>query len=85
MPRWRPLIQQLLCEGGSHRHETTGPNQPNLVEVWAPGAVDPADRKEVDRSRFPSRGQAPIRASSIRPAHPMEVEEAEVRNQAPSA
>ena len=52
------------------------------MEVWAAKAV-PAVRKELDQSRFPSPGQAPIRAS-IRPAHPMEVE-AEVRNRASSA
>jgi len=61
------------------------PTSPNLVEAWAARAVaDPADRKEVDRRRFPSPGQAPILASSIPPAHPMEVE-AVVRNRAPYA
>jgi hypothetical protein len=52
------------------------------VEVGAAKAVpDPEGRKAVDRRRFLSPAQAPIRARNIRPAHPMEVE-AEVRNRA---
>jgi len=52
----------------------------------AKAVADPADRKEPDRRHFPGPGQAPIRASSIRLAHPTEVEvEAEVRNLASSA
>ena len=57
-------------------------NWASLVEVGAAKAVaDPAGRKAVDRRRFLSQGQVPIRARSIRPAHPTEVE-AEVRTRA---
>jgi hypothetical protein len=65
---------------GFARTGRPAPNRPSFLEVLAAKAVaDPADRKELDRRRFPSPGQAPIRASSIRPAHPTVVE-AEVRN-----
>jgi hypothetical protein len=63
----------------------TGPsayNQLSLVEVGEAKAVaDPEGRKAVDHRRFLSPDQAPIRARSIRPAHPMGVEAA-VRNRA---
>lgn len=60
------------------------PYRPTRVELGARTAADPAGRKAVDRRRFLSLVQDPIRARSIRPAHPMEVE-AEVRNRASSA
>lgn len=63
----------------------TGPSayhQPSLVEVGEAKAVaDPEGRKAVDHRRFLSLDQAPIRARSIRPAHPTGVEAA-VRNRA---
>ena len=63
----------------------TGPcayNPPSLVEVGEAKAVaDPEGRKAVDHRRFLSPDQAPIRARSIRPAHPTGVEAA-VRNRA---
>ena len=57
-------------------------NRPSPVEVGAAKAVaDPEGRKAVDHRRFLNPDQAPIRAKSNRPVHPMGVEAA-VRNRA---
>ena len=64
---------------------TSAYNRPSLVEVVEAKAVaDSEGRKAVDHRRFLTPDQAPIRARSIRPAHPMGVEAA-VRNRAPFA
>jgi hypothetical protein len=55
--------------------------RPSLRVGAAEAVADPEVRKAPDRSRFLSPDQAPIRARSIHPVHPREVE-AVVRNRA---